>query len=37
MVLLRGLDFVESWQEIAAAETVVGCREIVVVVAFSGA
>ena len=37
MVLLRGLDFVESRPEVASAETVVGCREVVVVVAFSGA
>ena len=37
MLLLRGPDFVESWPEIASAETVVGCREVVVVVAFSGA
>ena len=35
MLLLRGPDFVESWPEIASAETVVGCREVVVVVAFS--
>ncbi len=37
MVLLRGLDSVESWPEIASTETVVGCREVVVVVTFSGA
>ncbi len=37
MVLLRGLDFVESRPEVASAEMVVGCREIVVVLAFSGA
>lgn len=37
MVLLQGLDSVESWPEIASTETVVGCREVVVVVTFSGA
>ena len=37
MVLLRGLDFVESRPEVALAELVVGGREVVVVVAFSGA
>ena len=37
MVLLRGLDFVESRPEVAPAKPVVGGREVVVVVAFSGA
>jgi hypothetical protein len=34
MVLLGGLDFVESRPEVASAKTVVGGREVVVVVAF---
>ena len=35
--MLRGLDFVESRPEVAPTELVVGGREVVVVVAFSGA
>ena len=37
MVLLGGLDLVESWPEIAPAEPVVGGREVVVAFAFFGA
>ena len=37
MVLLRGLDFVESRPEVAPAKPVVGGQEVIVVVAWSGA
>ena len=37
MVLLRGLDYVESRPEVAPAKPVVGGCKVVVVVAFSGA